>query len=202
MCYGAAIANIKQITGLGECMNFVLRGLVVTSLVASLFAIEALAIITEQTRQAATSLGAANLGEIEFVAGSDQLSDQSQAEIRNIIDETRQKGELDYINVLAWSDQEYPANKTKQSKANVSLAKRRLENLKKFLKSELKIKNISEFNMAERPGKLPKFLNTKEARVKKTTEVAGAAPVEEADTGLFGEKGQASKAVLMIFTKK
>lgn len=183
-------------------MNVILRCLIVIGLVFSLFAIEALAMISEQTRQAATSLGAANLGEIEFVAGTDSLTDQSRAEIRNVIDEARQKGELDYINVLAWSDQEYPASKTSQSKANVSLAKRRIENLKTFLKTDLKIKNVSGFNMAERPGKLKEFLNTKEARVKKTTEVAGAAPVEDSETGLFGEKGQASKAVLMIFTKK
>ena len=183
-------------------MTYVLRSLVIVSLLGSLFAIEALAMISEQTRQAATSLGAANLGEVEFVAGSDQITDQGRAEIRNVIDEARQKGELDYVNVLAWSDQEYPAAKTSQSKAEVSLAKRRIEHLQAFLKNELKIKNVSGFNMAERPGKFKEFLNTKEARVKKTTEVAGAAPVQENDTGLFGEKGQASKAVLMIFTKK
>ncbi|AZZ37507.1 hypothetical protein CIK05_12120 [Bdellovibrio sp. qaytius] len=183
-------------------MNFVLRCLVVASLVCSLFAIEALAMISEQTRQAATSLGAANLGEVEFVTGSDQLTDQGRAEIRNVIDEARQKGELDYINVLAWSDQEYPAAKTTQSKAEISLAKRRIEHLQAFLKNDLKIKNTPGFNMAERPGKIKEFFGTKEARVKKTTEVAGAAPVQESETGLFGEKGQASKAVLMIFTKK
>lgn len=183
-------------------MKFLMRCFVVVSLVASLFAIEALAMISEQTRQAATSLGAANLGEVEFVTGSDQLTDQGRAEIRNVIDEARQKGELDYINVLAWSDQEYPANKTKQSQAEIKLAKRRIENLQSFLKKELKVKNVTGFNMAERPGKIKEFLGTKEARVKKTTEVAGAAPVEEEETGLFGEKGQASKAVIMVFTKK
>ncbi len=183
-------------------MKLFLRCLVVISLVGSLFAIEALAMISEQTRQAATSLGAANLGEIEFVAGSDALTDQSRAEIRNVVDEARQKGQLDYINVLAWSDQEYPASKTSQSKANVTLAKRRIETVKAFLKSDLKIKDVSGFNMAKRPGALREFLKTKDARVKKTTEVAGAAPVQDSETGLFGEKGQASKAVLMIFTKK
>lgn len=183
-------------------MNMILRCLVVISLVASLFAIEALAMISEQTQQAATSLGAAGLGEVEFVAGSDALTDQSRAEIRNAVDEARRKGELDHVKVLAWSDQEYPAAKTSQSKANVALAKKRIESLKAFLKTDLKIKNVDGFNMAERPGKMKEFLNTKEARVKKTTEVAGAAPVQDTDTGLFGEKGQASKAVLMIFTKK
>ena len=183
-------------------MKFLMRCLVVVSLIASLFAIEALAIISEQTRQAATSMGAANLGEVEFVVGSDQLTDQTRAEIRNVVDEARQKGELDYVNVLAWSDQEYPAAKTSQSKTEIALAKRRIANLQAFLKKDLKIKNVSGFNMAERPGKIKEFFGTKEARVKKTTEVAGAAPVEESDMGLFGEKGQASKAVLMIFTRK
>ena len=183
-------------------MHMFMRCLVVITLVASLFAIEALAMITDQTQQAATSLGAASLEEIEFVAGSDALTDQSRAEIRNIVDEARRKGVLDHIKVLAWSDQEYPAAKTSQSRANVALAKRRIDSLKAFLHTDLKIRNVDGFNMAERPGKIKEFLNTKEARVKKTTEVAGAAPVQDSDTGLFGEKGQASKAVLMIFTKK
>lgn len=183
-------------------MKVILRCLVVFTIVASLFGIEALAMVTDQTEQAAKSLGATSLGEVEFVAGSDALTDQGRTEIRNAIDEARKKGELDHVAVMAWSDQEYPAAKTSQSKANVELAKRRTETLKAFLKTDLKIKNIDTFNMAERPGKLKEWLNTKEARVKKTTEVAGAAPVQDSETGLFGEKGQASKAVFMVFTKK
>lgn len=183
-------------------MKVIVRGLIVIALVASLIGIESLAMITDQTQQAATSLGASSLGEIEFSPGSDALTDQGRAEIRNIVDEAQQKGRLDHIAVLAWSDQEYPAAKTSQSHANVSLAKKRIETLKSFLKSDLKIKNIEGFNMAERPGKFKEFLNTKEARVKKTTEIAGAAPVQDTETGLFGEKSQASKAVLMIFIKK
>jgi hypothetical protein len=170
--------------------------------VGCLFAIEALAKISDQTQQAATSLGAAGLGEIEFVAGSDVLSDQSRAEIRNVIDEARKKGELDHVKVLAWSDQEYPADKTSQSKANVTLAKNRIKTFEAFIKSDIKIKNVDGFNMAERPGKLKELFNTKDAKVKKTTEVAGAAPVKDSETGLFGEKGQSSKAVFMVFTKK
>lgn len=178
------------------------RSFIIVGLLATFFSLETVAMISEQTRQAATSLGATGLGEVEFVPGSDALTDASRAEIRNAVDEARQKGELDHAKILAWSDQEYPAAKTSQSKANVSLAKKRIESVKKYLRSELKLKNVDGFNMAERPGKVKEFLNMPEARVKKTTETAGAAPVQDTDTGLFGEKGQASKAVLMIFTKK
>lgn len=183
-------------------MKIFIRSFLIAMILIMLTTVKAVAMISEQTRQAATSLGAAGLSEIEFVAGSDALTDAGRADIRNVIDEVSQKGELDHVKVMAWSDQEYPAAKTSQSKANVALAKKRIEAVRKFLKDELKVRNVNGFNMAERPGKLKEFLNTADARVKKTAETAGAAPVQDTDTGLFGEKGQASKAVLMIFTKK
>lgn len=179
------------------------KNLISIAVIASFLGLQAaLAMVSEQTQQAAVSLGASSLGEVEFVAGSDAVSEASRAELKNIIDDARQKGKIDNIKVLAWSDQEYPAAKTAQSKEEIQLARKRLASLQKYLKGELKITNVDGFNMAERPTKLKEFFNTQDARVKKTTEIAGAAPATDADTGLFGEKGQASKAVIMVFTKK
>lgn len=183
-------------------MKVILRYMISLSFIGCFFAFEASAMLSEQTQQAAISLGATGLGEIEFGAGSDSISDQGRAEIRNVVDEARKKGELDHIKVLAWSDQEYPVAKTSQSKASIDIAQRRIKTIEAFFKSDLKIKKVIGFNMAERPGKFKELFNTQDAKVKKTTEIAGAAPVQQSDTGLFGENGQASKAVFMIFTKK
>lgn len=177
-------------------IHFILAiGFIILSNVSSAY-------ITEQTYQAASSMGAHQLGEIEFVSGTDNLTDAAKADLKNIIDELQPKDELDHIKILVWSDHEYPANKKTETKADIELAKKRISSLKKYLKNELRIRSVKGYNMAERPNKLKEFFNTSDAKVKKVTEISGAAPVNEDDTGLFGEKSQASKAIVMLFLKK
>ncbi len=55
--------------------------------------------------------------------------------------------------------------------------------------------------MTERPNALRKLFHTQTEKVKNTTEMAGAAPTAD-QTGLFDNKAQASKSVVMIFMKK
>lgn len=153
------------------------------------------------TQDAADRMGAAQVKEISFDKNSDKLTDMQKTELRNAVNEAAQKGKIDEVKVLAWSDKEYPAEKGKQSKDDVNLAKNRLKNLKAFLKDELKVKDIDAHNMTERPNALEKLLNTSDAKVKNAAEAAGAAPTD-GNTGIFDMKAQASKAAVMIFMKK
>lgn len=153
------------------------------------------------TQDAANRLGAAQVKEISFDKNSDQLSDSVKTEIRTVVTEASQKGKIDEVKVLAWSDKEYPAEKGKQTKEEVNLAKNRLKNLKNFLKDELKVSDVDTHNMTERPNALQKLLNTSDAKVKNAAEATGAAPTA-GNTGLFDMKAQASKAAIMVFMKK
>jgi len=132
------------------------------------------------TQDAADRLGAAQVKEVSFDKNSDKLTDAQKAEIRTAVQEAAQKGNIDEVKILAWSDKEYPTENGKQTKEEVGLAKNRIKHLRAFLKDELKVKSIDTHNMAERPNALEKMFNT----------------------GIFDLKAQASKGVVMIFRKR
>lgn len=153
------------------------------------------------TQDAADRLGASMVKEVSFEKNTDKLSDFQKTEIKNAINEASQKGKIDEVKILAWSDKEYPAEKGKQSKDDIKLAKKRIRHLKAYLKDELKVPDVDAYNMTERPNALEKLFNTSDAKIKNAAESTGAAPVD-GNTGLFDLKAQASKGVVMIFMKK
>lgn len=153
------------------------------------------------TQDAADRLGASMVKEVSFEKNTDRLSDFQKTEIKNAINEASQKGKIDEVKILAWSDKEYPAEKGKQSKDDINLAKNRIRHLKSYLKDELKVSDVDTYNMTERPNALEKLFNTSDAKIKNAAESTGAAPVD-GNTGLFDLKAQASKGVVMIFMKK
>jgi len=173
-----------------------------TIFAAVLLALDASAFISKQTENAAKQLGAFNVGEIEFQAGGDGIAEPSRDEIKRLLREARAAGTIDHIKVLAWSDQEYPMPKQKHSAREIKLADQRLARAKTFLQSDLKVNSVKEYNMAQRPNAFEELMRLPEANVKNTTENNGAAPKTQMELGLFGEKGQASKAVVMVFLKK
>jgi hypothetical protein len=168
-------------------------------LVAIAFAVSAHAWTTMQ--DAADRLGATKVKEVSFDKNSDKLTEAQKSEIRTMIQEATQKGKIDEVKVLAWSDKEYPSENGKQTKEEVGLAKNRVAYIKSFLKEELKVKSVDTHNMAERPNSLEKMFNTSDAKVKNTAEVSGAAPTT-GNTGIFDLKAQASKGVVMVFLKR
>lgn len=168
-------------------------------LVAIAFALTSQAWTTSQ--DAADRLGAAQVKEVSFDKNSDKLTDAQKAEIRAAVQEAAQKGKIDEVKILAWSDKEYPSENGKQTKEEVGLAKNRIKHLQAFLKDELKVKSVDTHNMAERPNSLEKMFNTGDAKVKNTAEASGAAPTD-GNTGIFDLKAQASKGVVMIFLKR
>ena len=153
------------------------------------------------TQDAADRLGASQVKEVNFDKNSDRLSDTQKADLKATIQDAAQKGKIHEVKVLAWSDKEYPAEKGKQDKNDIGLAKNRIKNLKAYLKDELKVSDVDSYNMTERPNALEKFFNTSDAKIKNATEAMGAAPTA-GNTGLFDMKAQASKAAIMIFMKK
>lgn len=176
-----------------------MKKMITSVVVAVAFSLTAHAWTT--TQDAADRLGAAQVKEISFDKNSDKLSDAQKADIKTAVQEATQKGKIDEVKILAWSDKEYPAEKGKQDKNDVTLAKNRIKNLKNFLKDELKVSSVDAHNMSERPNALEKMFNTSDAKVKNAAESTGAAPTS-GNTGLFDMKAQASKAAVMIFMKK
>lgn len=153
------------------------------------------------TQDAANRMGASQVKEISFEKSATGMSEKQKEEIRAAVNEAAQKGKIDEVRVLAWSDKEYPAEKGMQNKADNELAKKRAQEMEKFLKKDMKVSTVKTYNMSERPNALETFLNTSDAKVKETAENAGAAPTE-GNTGIFDMKAQASKGVVMIFMRR
>ena len=183
-------------------MNFVNRtlGLIVT--LAVFAGISAHAGVTSETEASSKALGAKMANEITFEEGKSSLTDTSKQEIREFIKTARDQGKIGEIKVAVWADREYPSPDTKASNADVKLANDRAKELKNFLKKELALNEVNTYNMTQRPNALQKFMHTPTANMKNTMEKMGAAPTTEKETGLFSQKAQASKAVMMIYMKR
>lgn len=152
------------------------------------------------SQDAGNMLGASQVKEITFEKNMATLTDVQKIELKIAIDEATQTGQIAEVKVLSWSDKEYPSPTGKQSRSDVKLAQKRMSDIKSYLK-DLKVSDVETYNMAERPNALQKLFNTKTEKVKKTAEMAGAAPTAD-QTGLFDNKAQASKGIVLIIMKK
>lgn len=165
----------------------------------SLLSFQTFAGVDSETEDTAKGMGANAVMEVSFDEGSAALTEDTKKELRNKISEAKQTNKIDELKIASWADREYPSKDTKASKSEVELAKKRGENLKSFVKDELKVGDVSTYNMTERPNPLQKFFRTGQAKVKNAMEASGAAPRTEKETGVFGTKAKASKAVIMIY---
>lgn len=152
------------------------------------------------SQDAGLLLGASQIKEITFEKTSSVLTQTYKDELRSAVQEAQRAGQIAEVKILAWSDKEYPSISGKQSRDDVKLAKKRLSDVKSFLKG-LRVSDVATYNMTERPNALQKLFHTQTEKVKKTTEMAGAAPTAD-QTGLFDNEAQASKSIVMIFMKK
>ncbi|WP_374073430.1 hypothetical protein [Bdellovibrio bacteriovorus] len=165
----------------------------------SLVSIKAFAAVDSETETASKALGAKMASEISFDEGQATLSDGAKEEIRSLVQTAKEGGKIDELKVAVWADREYPTKDTKASKSDIALAKKRADVIKSFIKDEMKVGSVNTYNMTERPNALQKFLRTPESKVKTTLETSGAAPRTSSETGVFGQKAKASRAVIMVY---
>lgn len=159
------------------------------------------AYVNSETRKAASRAGAATVTEISFSKESTDLSDSAKKELQQTIVGASKKGEIKEVRVAAWADQEYPPKGVDLAKSQIELAEKRAEGVQTFLEKSLNITGVSTINMAERPSGIQNMLKTPGSKTKNTLENSGAAPTGSDQTGLFGLKGKASEALVMIYFK-
>lgn len=161
----------------------------------------AIGAVNSETKQAAQQTGAASVSEIKFDKGSAVMSAAAKKELAAIITNAQKKGTLKEVQVAVWADQEYPQKGTEVAQPQVDLASKRAENVESYLKDQFKVSSVKTLNMAERPNVVQDTVNTPSAKTKDALENTGAAPTASNQTGLFGLKGKASHAVVMIYYK-
>jgi hypothetical protein len=158
--------------------------------------------VSSEMEGASKAMGADLVSEVSFDQGSASLNEVTRGQIRDLVKQAKDSGKnIDKVEIAAWADREYPAKDTKASPADVKLADQRLKQIRTFMKNDLKINHVSSLNMSKRPNALQKFFNTSDNKAKTAMETNGAAPVTSDQTGLFGQRAQSSKAVMMVFLR-
>lgn len=167
----------------------------------TLTSVSAFALVSSETKDVATRLGAVETIEVSFDAGSSTLSEAQKKDLARSVNQQKQKGTISRVDILAWSDKEYPMPNAKHEKGDIDLANRRANEVKKYLTDTKTVTSTDSYNMAERPNRLEEALKMADARVKDSMEAGGAAPSTDSQTGLFGQKGQAQKVVVLVHMK-
>ncbi|MBO9666977.1 MAG: hypothetical protein J7501_09205 [Bdellovibrio sp.] len=155
--------------------------------------------VSSETEASSKALGANMTEEISFDEGKATLTDSAKKEISQFVKTAKDKGKIHEMKIAVWADREYPSKDTKASPADVKLADERAKALKEYMKKELAVSNVNTYNMTKRPNEMQKFLQTQTATTKETMEKMGAAPSTSKDTGMFKQRAQSSKAVMMIY---
>lgn len=108
---------------------------------------------------------------VPFKAGDASLSNEMKDQVKKLVEGARSKGKIEDIHIAAWSDQPFPKDKD-LPKGDRDLAKQRADNIKKFLKQELKQKDkdIEIANMATRSTWMGILFETDGSEVKANIE--------------------------------
>ncbi|KYG61038.1 hypothetical protein AZI85_08745 [Bdellovibrio bacteriovorus] len=151
-----------------------------------------------EAKQVAAEEEASYVTEFAFKKGSAKLSDGMKKNILQVMNQAKKSGEIKEFKVITWGDSEYPSTHTeKLSQAEVELVKKRNTAIRKYIEGASKGVDVETYSMAERPNALQNMLNTSDARVKKSLEVAG---VPTTDTAVK-TPSKASKAIVMAITE-
>lgn len=139
--------------------------------------------------------GASFVTELNFARGSAQLTQSAREKLDALVSKAKNNGEVDDIKVMAWADQSLPANPKKDLPSSQrSLAEKRSDQIKDYLRETSSLDDIDTFNMAKKPSKLSELFNTENARVKEDLAQAGVS-----ESAIASKTG---KALVMVILKK
>ncbi|MDG0815686.1 OmpA family protein [Bdellovibrio svalbardensis] len=150
------------------------------------------ALISSEIEAASKLLGANLVNEFTFDEGKTTLDEQTRAEVRSFIKEASKRGEITEVKVAVWADKEYSTEPTREQPADVKLSEARARSMRDYLTQDLALKNVSSYNMSERPN--PLFKNIKVSR-------GTASESYSMNNDYIFTRVNKSKAVIMIYLR-
>lgn len=148
-----------------------------------------------ESKQVAMEQEASYVTEFSFNKGSAALTGTAKDEMRRMINQAKEKGEIKELKVITWGDSEYPSTNTKKlSSAEIDLVKKRNKAISDYAKTVIEGIDVDTHSMAERPGALKELFNTSDAQIKKSLETAG---IPTTDTAVK-VPSKASKSIVMV----
>ena len=154
-----------------------------------------------EAKQAAIENGDDLVAEVKFAPGTATLNEEARTKLEKILQTAVKNGTIKKVEVISWSDHEYPTKQQKKlSSADLDLAKRRNVAVESFVKAHTKEKSQKEtaklqtYNMAERPGGFESILGNSGTRLKDSLEKAGISSTEASSNS----SPKASRSIVMI----
>ena len=127
--------------------------------------------------------------ELAFAPGTAELTPEAQASIDGLLADSRAKGKIDKVKVLAWADTE-AAEKKKLPDDQVELAAKRTKAIEQFVEEKVSDIDVDAMNMAKPMGAISKFVNPSDKRLLDQLNRSGLT------------RGNASRAMVMVIMKR
>lgn len=152
--------------------------------------------VSIEAKQAAAQAGTPYVTEVRFEKGTAVLRPSELVRVAKALADAEKSVKLEHVTIVAWSDSELPkTGEDDLPREAVDLASDRARALENFVKEERPGLDVGAVNMAQRAGRIERFLKTEDARMQEAFELAGI-PHAGANGNSVGAK--ASKAVLII----
>lgn len=154
-------------------------------------------IVSPEVKKAAQALGASLVSEIAFDPGSHSPKLTELAELSDAVKEAQKSDKIKEVQVIAWSDVEYPPEGQQGTNSTIKLANRRAKAIENFLTRDLNVSKVKKINMAKHPSYLQQALSTKTADVKNALVKSG---VVQTGSATASADSRASRALVLIYT--
>jgi len=154
----------------------------------------------QQTETVKTSKNNVLQGEvISFNKKSAELSDRGRAQLKDLTNRARGRGELGEATIAAWADQDLPYTGS-LSKEERDLADQRAQRISEFLKYDCGVSSSDTFNMAENSNWLARVFRTDDARLKSAYSKRSE-PLNDSELEIIRHNGGPSTAVVIVRAK-
>lgn len=157
-----------------------------------------------EEKKAADSISNLKVETVSFSTGVTALTEEDKAKLKAFIENAVISGTIKDIKIASWSDNEVPTDPMKSlSKADRRIAEERAENVRKYLRDQLKMKKIEVYNMAQGTSRLAKAFNTEESELRLAFASKEAAPGKlRPEVLAIRDHGKASHVVLVVEFKE
>ena len=99
--------------------------------------------------EAAAQLNRSVVSTVAFVPGQKGLSPAAASEIQSALAEARKMGEIKTVEIVAWSDREYPVKGKALPKSQINLADERAKNVEKLVDQVEPSADVKRFNILD-----------------------------------------------------
>lgn len=139
---------------------------------------------------------------ISFDQGSNALSEMNKTAIRDLVVKVGSEN-ISRIEVVSWSDKDFPRTGSDLPKADRDLADQRAKHVKDFITDSLGISGlkVSTYNMAETSNWLARTFRTDDAELKSVFAKQATVPMARTDFNIVFREGAPSKTIVVIVQK-